>query len=56
MTLEEFIKDLKEYVKENPQDANKKLFFATSPGSSLVEYLSIYTSDDNKNIYIDVGE
>jgi uncharacterized FlaG/YvyC family protein len=54
MTLQEFIDDLLNELKENPKWKNKKLIFNTSRRFGL-EYLSIY-QDDSGNINIDIGE
>ncbi len=52
MTLNEFVKDLTEEMKENEWQ-DKEIEFCTVYRDSL-SYLSIYAGDDNK-VLIDVG-
>lgn len=53
MTLERFIKDLQEELKENPNWKDKEVFFATGTHSELLPWLSIYDLDDK--VIFDVG-
>ena len=55
MTLKEFIESLQKEIKENPDWENKELVFATEYNSEEKFFLSIYTSDDKKKLYIDIG-
>jgi len=56
VTLSEFIEDLEKELRSNPEWGDLPVVFATGTGTSDLYYLSIYTADDHKKVYIDIGE
>ena len=56
MTLSEFIEELENELRANPEWGDFPVVFVTGAGTSDLYYLSIYAADDHKKVYIDIGE